>query len=584
MSRLICRLLAAVALWAPGVQAGDLLVNGSFKKFARVGSLAEGRTDLPGWTVTGKVRIEQAGGKTQLTLDPDGSVEQTFDTQAGAEYGLNVSCASQCPDLRITFVGATSNVTFFPDPGPLSVYAPFTADQDRTTVQIATGGDKSVAIDDITVSLRSAAGASLAGEWVDSQSNRVHISESDRSIRILSPGWRFVSGSGEIHEDLDLRGGRSGNDLKLQKETARGLFTMTAVLAHGELLASLTIPRTEELGFVMRRVPPAGHEPKISALKATRVVLNLEQTSTTLGKWISGYVYLGDPARVLTLPEVPTMVVLNSEGGKPVPAMARLTREFPRASVGFKLQSDNVNIEAQSQGFESSKAIAHSCYSTPVAHIELSQTDYEGDADGQEKLRFTLLFRDAQNKMSNNEESLKIPAWTQHGTVSKVRDPEPRDCEQFYTVSSSSPGKIPVSASLGALTSKELEFRFHAVLGEVKILLALLGAILGGVASALHNFASSQRWKWKRWAAWAIVSSVAGLALYLCYHYWPVEQGWVRDADGLAFLLGLLGGFGGAKVLARLSREATGAIQFAPAAGAENGQPADSPKGEPKLP
>jgi choice-of-anchor C domain-containing protein len=158
----------------------NLLVNGSFEEGLAIdpfGSLDEGSTDLPGWTVT-RGQIDSVGsywaaaeGRRSLDLNGSpgcGGVQQTFRTRAGQRYRVTFALAGN-PEregqgvvrLAVSAAGAVQEFEFdttgktLDDPGWVDASWEFTASEEKTTLEIysleTTDLDRGPALDDVRV-------------------------------------------------------------------------------------------------------------------------------------------------------------------------------------------------------------------------------------------------------------------------------------------------------------------------------------------------------------------------------------------------------------------------------------------------
>jgi hypothetical protein len=404
-----------------------------------------------------------------------------------------------------------------------------------------------------------AAAPNWSGTWLDSQSNRISISDDGVLVKLSSAGWSFDTGKTAFTADLKMAGLKTPGEFSIAQPSAAGTWQMTLKpAANGSLRGTLQSPDSPPLNFILVResTPPAvapGGEPEVIVVKPAKL-------SAAIGRWIplSVTVARGDGTPVS--PDADIFVDLEVSGGTPLPGRVRLTSSHPNAPAGINIDTGEVSLKASSPGLRGITINAWGCAETPVVAIRISSTRSDALATGKDAVPLLLKFVDANGSPSNNRLLPKSLDWRVEGATRRTladrrgqvteQSVPPDECVSMQEITSDRPGQATVAASF-ASWHDEIRLRFHAPLTALAIAIALLGGLLGGLVAATGNYKAAIQWKAKRWAAWLLAAATGAIALFLAWHYGIVSQ-WVNvpSGKGFAFLAGMVGGFAGGRVLA----------------------------------
>ena len=403
---------------------------------------------------------------------------------------------------------------------------------------------------------------SLSGAWVDSQGNRLELSESDGVVKVTSKSWKFDVGSKEYNADLALSGVRTGNEFTAGQATTIGSVVLKARLApSGSMRGTLAAPGETPIEMILVRA--ADVRPQVATAPARRIAVRTAGASTSLGGWIPVTVALEGADGRIVAPAEPVFIDLSAEGGTPLPGRVRVTPENPQAPAGIKVDTAEVTLKASAAGLPPTSLNAWGCADTPVTAIRISTRRSDAVADGKDALPLIAKFIDAAGAPSNNQARPKSLDWTVSGAVRRaLADGQgistdhavgPRECVSLQEITSERPGQATVSARFAGFRD-DVTLHFVAPLTAVVLGLALLGGIVGGLGSAAQNYGAAKRWKPGRWAASLFTAEVGALALFLAWHYGLVSRGAnLPSGPGVAFLAGMIGGWAGGRVLGALS-------------------------------
>jgi hypothetical protein len=414
----------------------------------------------------------------------------------------------------------------------------------------------------LLVLLQLAAPASdISGDWLDSQGNRIRIAASGGGVSLTSEGpWVFVvDGATTLRAELRLQGSRAGNELRLAQAADRGRVVFNGrVGAGGFIRATMEIPGAAGPVDLALARPPAGE----FARKPPRSVhLDLLKQSVEIGRWIPVYVALAAADGEIVAPDREIEVHLEVSGGRPIPPVVRITPGAPRVPAGIAVDGPSARVVASGAGLEPSRASADGCRQGEIQGIGMSIDASRAPADGRHGLPVKVAFLGADESLVTNGLTKPI-RWRLEGVgelrhlpgaggrqqdIAVAED----ECVSRSEVLSREAGAAIVTATFR--NTETVTLQFIAPLTAASISFALLGAVCGGVVSALRKHRSAMKWRRARWTAWLLSSLVGGVALYLGYHYGVL--GVVQAAPGgagFAFLVGLVGGFLGEVVLERL--------------------------------
>ncbi|HET8548173.1 MAG TPA: hypothetical protein VFL57_09225, partial [Bryobacteraceae bacterium] len=399
----------------------------------------------------------------------------------------------------------------------------------------------------------------LSGNWVDSQGNRLQVSETNDVVSLTSRGWSFETSAKHYKADLAMSGMRSGNEFTAVQASTIGTWVLKGRLApNGSVRATLQVTGEEPFEFILVR-DEERVERRLPAT-AERIVVRPARASIPIGRWIPVSVSVANADGTMIAPVQPVFVELSSQGGTPIPHRVRVTPDYPRAPAGIKAESAEVTLKATSPGLPTITLQAWGCVDSAVTALRMSTRRSDGVADGRDALPLIVKFVDANGAPSHNRARPKSLDWTITGALRRpvaqrdgvIADEPvgPDECVSVQEIVSDRPGKAVVTARFASL-QEEITLHFHAPLSAAAVLWALFGGLLGGIASAVQNYRSASRWKTRRWAASIFTALVGALAMFLGWHYgllsaWPNAP----NGLGLALLAGMIGGWAGSRVLA----------------------------------
>lgn len=408
------------------------------------------------------------------------------------------------------------------------------------------------------------ASAGLAGEWLDSQGNRVRMAESGNAVTLTSTeSWEFiVDEKTNVRAELRLEGTKSGNEVRLIQATNQGPLVLNGRLgAEGFIRARMDLPGVgRSVDFALARPRPA---PAAAGKRPRTIHMDLLKQSVEIGKWIPMFVGLAAEDGETVIPERGIEVRLDVAGGRPVPPVVKLTPREPRVPAGIAVDQPDAQVVASGPGLEPARASADGCAKGEIQAIRMNITASRAPADGRRGLPVRIAFLGAGDSLVTNGMPKPI-GWRLEG-VGELRNlPDakgrPQDiavaadeCVSRNEVVSQEPGAAVVTASFRSF-SESATLHFTAPLSLVSILFVLFGGVCGGVVSALQNYRAAVRWRMGRWMGWLLSALAGGVALYLAYYYGVLKVlPMFPSGAGFAFLAGLAGGFLGAAALERIA-------------------------------
>jgi hypothetical protein len=400
---------------------------------------------------------------------------------------------------------------------------------------------------------------SLAGPWVDSQGNRLQITEVNGVVNVSCRGWAFDTGSKQFAADLALSGMRSDKDFTAVQASTSGSWALKAKLApDGSLRATLTAAGEDPFEFILAREDH--QERRLLPARAQRIAVRLARNSIPLGRWIPVSVAVTDADGATVAPAEAVFVDLSSQGGTPIPGRVRVTPDSPYAAAGIKVDTAEATLRASSPGLPPVTLTVWGCADTPATALRFSTRRSDGIADGRDALPLIAKFVDANGAPSHNQGRPKSLDWTVTGALRRpladrqglISDQAvgPDECVSVQEIVSDRPGKAVVAARFASV-QEEVALHFYAPLSATAVLWALFGGLLGGLASAAQNYRAAARWKVRRWTVSLFTALMGALALFLGWHYGLLST-WPSAPSGLgfAFLAGMVGGWAGSRVLA----------------------------------
>lgn len=303
--------------------------------------------------------------------------------------------------------------------------------------------------------------------------------------------------------------------------------------------------------------------------KPTRLQVHLDQLSAEVGKSIGLLVLLATASSLDVVADKDYKILLKSSIGKVTPSEVTIKKGQQSAKaevVSDKPGAGAIRASSPANSLEGD-ALAKWCATGTPTGVHLSTQRIRARADNKTPDLFVVDLVDDAGTLTKDKGSKSLDI-KNTGRVGEFRPFNNHIvagyCTSEHSLFSGEPGTANVTVRLFTMSQPQsAAFSFYQAVTPLLLLLALVGGVAGAFVKAVSgNQQSPPSWRWFGWFCQLASGALIGLCLSLAYHVGLLPS-YPRMPGALwtSFVLGMLGGYGGAWVMDALLRISLGSQQ-----------------------
>jgi hypothetical protein len=313
-------------------------------------------------------------------------------------------------------------------------------------------------------------------------------------------------------------------------------------------------------------VPP--ERPPASDEKPHRIVINRRRSSAPVNDEIALWIGLAGRKSLTVTADRDYLIKLSAENGGTIrPEQVTIAKG---ALEGMAMvQTDkpgDVKVSASTDtGLETGRDSLTFCGETPIDHLQLFGNRQVASVD-EPPILLTLKFVDKDGKPTHGNQP-KAVDFQKEGigelnavgsAISRDFTVKPKECVGGAELKSTNPGQTTVTASFANVPAVTRVFEFYVQLGCRLLFWAALGGIAGGGVRIFQG--GFRRRSVQYYAIQLSIGVITGITFLLACYFGllPFAPSRFPSSFGIALLLGIIGGYLGAKAIDIVARQVAG--------------------------